>query len=276
VIHYHQTHTMMASLALVYGRSTGRPVFTSHLGGGGYGLHRLVDTAPWFAGHLHISEFSRKAFGHEGRADAHVIWGGVDAARFSPDPGVTRTGGVLYAGRLLPHKGVNYLVEAVPADLPLVLAGRPWRHARAFYQLLHRLAAGKRVEFRQDCDDAALIDAYRRALCVVLPSVYTTVDGQRYDIPELLGQTLLEGMACGAPAICTAVGAMPEVVEDGVSGFVVPPNDAAALRDRIEWLRTHPAEAERMGRAARARVLERFTWGRVVDRCLAAYRGRAG
>jgi glycosyltransferase involved in cell wall biosynthesis len=66
---------------------------------------------------------------------------------------------------------------------------------------------------------------------------------------------------------------MPEIVEDGVCGFVVPPNDPAALADRIRWLREHPAEAAAMGAAARQRVLAKFTWGQVVRRCLQIYAG---
>jgi glycosyltransferase involved in cell wall biosynthesis len=66
---------------------------------------------------------------------------------------------------------------------------------------------------------------------------------------------------------------MPEVVDDGVTGFVVPPNDPARLGDRLSWLRAHPVESAGMGMAARQRVLDRFTWGSVVNRCLDAYRG---
>jgi glycosyltransferase involved in cell wall biosynthesis len=95
--------------------------------------------------------------------------------------------------------------------------------------------------------------------------------GQESLVPELLGQTLLEGMACGTPVICTKVAAMPELVRDGITGFVVPPNDPAALGERIRWLAKHPSEAAKMGRAARAWVLEKFTWPQVVDRCLDAY-----
>src|SRR5262249_799524 len=152
-----------------------------------------------------------------------------------------------------------------------VIGRRWWKDDSRFQALLERLAEGKRVTFNDRCDDAGLVQAYRRALCVVLPSVYVTVFGERYRVPELLGQTLLEGMACGRPAICTAVGGMPEVVEDGVPGFVVPPNDPVALRDRIDWLSRHPAEAVAMGREARRRVVERFSWPQVVERCLAAY-----
>jgi glycosyltransferase involved in cell wall biosynthesis len=90
-------------------------------------------------------------------------------------------------------------------------------------------------------------------------------------VPELLGQTLLEGMACGTPVICTDVASMPEVVIDGVTGFVVPPNNPSALAEKLVWLTEHPSEARRLGEAARKHVLEKFTWPRVVKRCLEIY-----
>jgi glycosyltransferase involved in cell wall biosynthesis len=104
-----------------------------------------------------------------------------------------------------------------------------------------------------------------------LPSVYRNLYGNETKVPELLGQTLLEGMACGTPAICTEVASMPEIVENGCSGFIVPPNDPSAICSRIAWLREHPEEAAEMGRAARRRVLDKFTWPTVVRRCLEIY-----
>jgi glycosyltransferase involved in cell wall biosynthesis len=65
---------------------------------------------------------------------------------------------------------------------------------------------------------------------------------------------------------------LPEIVEHGVTGFVVPPNDPSALRERILWLRDHPAEAARMGEAARRRVVERFSWDIAARTCLSVYR----
>jgi glycosyltransferase involved in cell wall biosynthesis len=270
IIHYHQTHTMMASLALVYAHLSGKPIFTSHLGGSGYGLHRIANLDRYYDEHLHISEFSKRTFAQQGRAHASVILGGVDTEKFKPNGSPERTE-VLYVGRLLPHKGINYLVEAVDETTPLSLVGRPWRHAQSFYELLQTLAVGKAVTFHTDYTDDETISAYQRAMCVVLPSVHETVTGEHYAIPELLGQTLLEGMACGAPAICTRVCSLPEVVEDGVSGFIVPPNDSRALGERIRWLTEHPADARRMGEAARRRVLEHFSWSSVVRRCFDAY-----
>jgi glycosyltransferase involved in cell wall biosynthesis len=138
---------------------------------------------------------------------------------------------------------------------------------------LERLAVGKTIRFRHGCADDELVATYQRALCVVLPSVYRTMYGGETRVPELLGQTLLEGMACGIPAICTNVASMPEVVIDGVTGFVVPPNDPQSLRNRLRWLMEHPVETARMGDAAREHVLSRFQWNSVVQRCLDVYRG---
>jgi glycosyltransferase involved in cell wall biosynthesis len=270
VVHCHQQHVLSSSLAALACRLSGRRVFVSDLGGGGWDISAYCSTDRWYHGHLHLSNYSRSVFGHTDRPWAHVIFGGVDTTRFSPGPAVERDGTVRYVGRLLPHKGINDLIAAVPPEMPAEIIG-PAYDPRFRADLLG-LAVGKRVRFRERCDDTALVDAYRRALCVVLPSVYRDLYGQESRVPELLGQTLLEGMACGTPAICTRVASMPEVVVDGVTGFVVPPNDPATLASRLRWLRDHPAEAEVMGEAARRHVLEKFNWPVVVQRCLDIYR----
>ena len=100
--------------------------------------------------------------------------------------------------------------------------------------------------------------------------------GVRTNVPELLGQTLLEGMACGTPAICTDVASMPEVVSDGVTGFVVKGNDSKSLREKLEYLRDHPEQVEAMGNAGRQRILERFTWTAVAQNCLQLYKNGNG
>lgn len=271
VVHCHQQHVFLSSVSALMCRTIRRRVFVSDLGGGGWDLSAYVSTDRWFHAHLHISQYSRSVYGHESKPWAHVIYGGVDTAKFSPDASVQRDGGVVYVGRLLPHKGINDLIEAAPADMPVEIIGSALDEQ--YLRDLQSMAAGKRVTFRHDCDDQAIVNAYRRALCVVLPSVYRTMYGATSRVPELLGQTLMEGMACGAPAICTDVASMPEVVEDGVTGFVVPPNDPASLRVKFEWLRQHPREAAAMGAAAQKRVLERFTWSSVVRKCFEIYAG---
>lgn len=269
VIHCHQRHVLVSSIAAAAARLAGRRVFVSDLGGGGWDISAYVSTRRWYHGHLHISQYSRAISGQADDPRAHVIMGGVDTAKFSPDEAVPRDGRVVYVGRVLPHKGVDDLVDAAGDDLPLRVIGRPYD--AGFMADLRKLAEGKPVEFIRDADDAFIIDAYRAALCVVLPSVYRTRYGVESKVPELLGQTLIEGMACGTPAVCTNVASMPEVVEDGVTGLVVPPNDPAALGRALRWLRDNPARAAEMGRAARRRVLEMFSWPSVVDRCLKIY-----
>jgi glycosyltransferase involved in cell wall biosynthesis len=271
VIHCHQLHLLASSLSAMLARLSGRRVFVTDFGGGGWDISAYVCTDRWYHGHLHISEYSQTVMGQQESPQSHVILGGVDVGRFRPDSAAKQDGVVRFVGRLLAHKGVNDLIDAVPPDLPLELIGRPYDPR--FLTDLQDRAAGKRVSFRHDCDDAELVRAYQRALCVVLPSVYRDMYGGETRVPELLGQTLLEGMACGIPAVCTAVASMPEVVVDGVTGFVVPPNNPGSLREKLCWLRDHPVEAAQMGAAARRRVLDNFTWPVVVRRCLAAYRG---
>jgi glycosyltransferase involved in cell wall biosynthesis len=270
VVHCHQQHVLASTLAAAWCRALGRRVFVSDLGGGGWDLSAYVSTDALFHGHLHLSEYSRTVFGHAGNPRARVVGGGVDTRRFSPDATVVRDGGPLFVGRLLPHKGVHDLIRGVPADLPLtIVAPRP---EAPVHRELTALAGSKCVRFAFDLSDDALVREYRRASSIVLPSVYRSAAGET-KVPELLGQTLLEGMACETPAVCTDVASMPEVVEHGVSGFVVPANDPRALGERLAWLHRHRAEGEAMGRAGRRRVLSQFTWPLVVERCLDAYNG---
>lgn len=269
VIHCHQQHILASSLSAIFGKMTGKRVVVSDLGGGGWDISSYISTNRLYFKYLHISEYSRKVFGQVSDPRATVILGGVDTERFSPQPGRAPGGPVVFVGRLMPHKGVNDLVNAVPPELDLDVLGFPYNER--FVGDLKALAAGKRVRFRYECGDAELVETYRGALCVVLPSVYRDMYGAEGSVPELLGQTLLEGMACGVPAICTNVGAMPEVVVDGVTGFVVPPNSPETLRERLIFLRENPEQAQRMGRAARKHVLQKFTWPLVVERCLKAY-----
>lgn len=268
-VHCHQQHVVMSSVAALTMRLLQRRVFCTDLGGGGWDVSAYVSTDRWFNAHLHISEYSRTIAGHEKAPWAHVVFGGVDTERFSPGDSTATNETVLFVGRLLPHKGVDHFVDAIEPGMRAEIIG-PAPDARYRHDLEVR-AQGKPIVFRGGCDDVALIEAYRRAACVVLPSVYRDLYGGETRVPELLGQTLLEGMACGKPAVCTNVASLPEIVDDGVTGFVVPPNDASALRSAIRWLLDHPVEALGMGARARQRVLNRFNWRTVVNTCLEVY-----
>lgn len=270
VVHCHQQHVMISSMLALASRLTGRRVFATELGGGGWDISNYVNTDRWFHGHLHISEYSRRVFGHGNNPRARVIFSGVDTDKFIPDTNVPKSGGVLFVGRLLPHKGIDRVLEALSPDLPMDVVGRPYNPE--YMRVLEELAQGKRVTFHLGFDDTQLLDAYRRARCVVLPSLYKDRYGNETNIPELMGQTLLEGMSTGIPGVCTDVAAMPESVVDGVTGFVVPPNDLEAMRRALVTLCTDHALAAKMGAAARERMIAHFGWPAVVQRCLAAYR----
>ena len=125
VVHCHQQHVLMSSTAAAFCRMTGRRVFVTDLGGGGWDISAYVSTDRWFHGHLHISEYSRTVFGHRDWPGASVILGGVDTSKFSPARHIARDGGVLFVGRLLPHKGIANLIEALPAGLSLDIVGPP-------------------------------------------------------------------------------------------------------------------------------------------------------
>ena len=108
----------------------------------------------------------------------------------------------------MPYKGVDQLIEATPADMLLTVCGRPYN--KAYYEKLEDLSKGKRVEFVTDADED-IRELYHRSWANVLPSLYQDCYGALQPAPELMGLTLLEAMACGTPAICSNVAAMPEV-----------------------------------------------------------------
>ncbi|MDZ4178935.1 MAG: glycosyltransferase family 4 protein [Coriobacteriia bacterium] len=95
-------------------------------------------------------------------------------------------------------------------------------------------------------------------------------------VTDTTNLTVLEAMALGKPAVVTRVGGLPEVVADGVTGYVVPPRDVDALAGRIVELLEDAAMRDRMGEAARARFLERFTAERMAEEHLALYESLLG
>ena len=84
IVHCHQQHVLTSSAVAVWCRATGRRVFVSDLGGGGWDVSAYISTDRWFHGHLHLSDYSRRIFGHEGKPWARVILGGVDSDAVLP------------------------------------------------------------------------------------------------------------------------------------------------------------------------------------------------
>jgi glycosyltransferase involved in cell wall biosynthesis len=195
-----------------------------------------------------------------------VLHGGA-ALPDLPADGAVSGGYALFVGRLLPHKGVLQLIEALSPGTPLRIVGRPYQPD--YYKRLRGAATGKQVTFILDADDAELRRQYLGASVVLQPSI-PVMDGAR-DNSELLGLVTLEGMAHGKPVIVTQAGSLPELVQDGITGFIVPPNDSEALRDRVERLVDDAALSRRMGAAARSHVEANFNWTATAGRGLELY-----
>ncbi|MDA8117249.1 MAG: glycosyltransferase family 4 protein [Actinomycetota bacterium] len=267
VVHCHQFWTIPTYMAILAAGALGKRVFVTDLGGREENLvdrYRLESHVDAF---LAVSEFSARSLPDV--VPKRVVFGGV-AEIFTGEPpvGISKRG-VLFVGRILPHKGIDQLIRAISPNVPLTVAGRVYDPA--YFSLLTRLADGKDVRFVTDADDLRLRCLYQAAVVTVLPSLYQDIYGTMHPLSELLGLVLLESMACGTPVVCTAVGGMPEIVEEGVTGFIVPPNDTRALGERIGYLVENPREAVRIGRQGRECVLRDFSWAAVADRCMSAY-----
>ena len=276
VVHCHQADTFATNAAIIAGAMLGRPVFVSDLGGGHrYAPSLRLPVLRRAAGLLLLSEYSRarwdEAPAWRRPARAEVIYGGVDLDRFKPSGPAAAPlvpGQLLFVGRVMRHKGVEHAIAAVEAPRTLIVAGRAYDAA---YGAMLRGLAGPGVTFREDVGDDELPALYGASLATLVPSVYRTWGGGETPIPELLGLVALESMACGTPAIVSRVASLPELVDDGVTGFIVPPNDPRAIRDAIDVLAADPARRAEMGRRARLAVEARFTWAAVAERCLRAY-----
>ena len=175
---------------------------------------------------------------------------GIDVSLFRPkEPGLNqeRPFRVLFVGRIELVKGVRYLLEAFgQLKIPkaeLWLTGTPFEEAKPF------LAAHPNgVKLLPQMPQAQLTECYRQADLLVFP---TLSDG--------MGLVMLEAMACGLPVIATGHSGAPEILREGIDGFIVPIRDAEKIAEKIEWLYQNPEECIEMGRSARQRVENIFT-----------------
>jgi glycosyltransferase involved in cell wall biosynthesis len=266
VIHCHQYFVLPTFLAALAGRLRGSRVFVSDLGGGDWTPAYQIDQSRWIAAHLPISEYAAR--GLHGRNRRHrVIHGGVDLDRYPPRETAEHDGSAVFLGRVLPHKGIHFLIEGLPPGIPLHVIG-PALDA-GYLERLRSLAAGREVHFHGVLPDEEIVERLGRAMALVHPTPVGP-DGSA-GVHELFGLALVEAMARGCPVIASNAASLPEIVEDGESGLLVPPNDPAAIAGALLRLREDPGLWRRLSAGARRRVEERFTWDRVAGRCLEAY-----
>lgn len=174
---------------------------------------------------------------------------------------------VLFVGRLAPNKGLLTLVEAFrplarhDPTASLVLVGADGGMDRAVADRAKALGLERRVlRLGHVEDDTLLASSMHDARLLVLPSEY-----------EAFGLVLLEAMAQGTPVVSTRVGGIPEFVEDGRAGHLVPPASPEALKDAIERLWSDPVAARKMGEFGRDTIVPRYSWDRVVDQLEPVY-----
>lgn len=250
-----------------------RVLFVDHISGPARGdaargvLKRGLDRLCFVrvAGVAGVSNYVRdRACARFRRADTRTIYNGVDVFRFRP-PEARKPASpirILAVANLIPEKGVEHLLRAV-ARLPAraahtsIVGDGP--EAVHLQRCAEDLGVAGRTAFLGLRDDVA--ELLRDTDVFVHPATWA----------EAFGLTIVEAMATGCAVIASRIGAIPELVEDGTSGLLVPPGDDVALANALTALLEDPAARARIGRAARQRAVEHFSLtdcvGRHLDWC---------
>jgi glycosyltransferase involved in cell wall biosynthesis len=210
-----------------------------------------------------------KMVGDEPDGKLHLVYHGLDLARYQPGASTQRAHPLLLSvGRLTEKKGFPYLLAACQGlkergyDFECQIVGEGPLHHELETQIA-QLGLEDRVTLCGAIPHEAVIDKYREAMLFVLPCVMAR-DGDRDGIPNVL----IEAMAMQLPVVSTRHSGIPELVEDEVNGLLVPPNDERALADALARLLSDPALCTRLGQSGRQRVLEKFDIHRNVQRLL--------
>jgi glycosyltransferase involved in cell wall biosynthesis len=177
---------------------------------------------------------------------------GTTRPEFVPSEG----GYLMFAGALSSHKGINILMEAwqgLDVTVPLVLVGlRSPDTPRSFPD---------GVIVVENVPHGDVLRAWQHSTIAVVPSRW----------PEPFGLAAMEAMAVGRPVIASAVGGLTEMIQNGVNGVLVPPNDSRALRRKISTLMAEPELRNRIGMAARERAVL-FSASAIVPKIEQVYR----
>jgi alpha-maltose-1-phosphate synthase len=209
----------------------------------------------------------------------HVIHNGIDAVQYAPDRGrdvLDRYGiepgrpSVAFVGRVTRQKGLQVLLRAAERLAPeaqLVLcagqADTPELQATVSEMVDHLRATRSGVVWLPGMlEKPEVIQILSNAAVFACPSLY-----------EPLGIVNLEAMACGTAVVASAVGGIPEVVADGTTGLLVPPDDERALADAINALIADPARATELGARGRARAVAEFSWDSIAAQTAGLYAG---
>jgi glycosyltransferase involved in cell wall biosynthesis len=185
----------------------------------------------------------------------------IDTAQFAPNTERAKPPFILFVGRVEKRKGADALMRAIPLvrakhpDCEFAFAGRVsddlQEQVATMPACVHFLGVQPREE---------LVQWYQRASVFVAPSLWDNSPN-----------TVYEAMACGTPVVASRVGGIPELVDDGVTGLLVPPGDADALADAIVALLGDPARRAQMGRRGREKAVAEYGVEKIVGQTLAFY-----
>jgi glycosyltransferase involved in cell wall biosynthesis len=213
------------------------------------------------------AEETRNAF-KVPRSKIRVVHNGIDTDMFRRLDGERRERGrlVIVANTVDRKKGVIYLLRALQLlreeiDVKLTIVDRGAPDNEYTPALVGRFGLDGSVDFTGKVSLEELVRYYATAEVAVVPSLY-----------EGFGLPAAEAMACGLPVVATTAGALPEVVEDGRSGILVPPRDHYALAGAIKCLLKDEPLRRAMGEEGRRRVERNFTWEEAARKTLAVYR----
>ena len=237
---------------------------------------KLAD-CQWLATCTRVNHDHLAALAPAGRVQ--LVYHGIDFGRFPPPP-ATRLGGdgrdarhpvtILSVARLVEKKGADTLLEAL-ARLP---AEVHWRYVHvgdgpllgSLQKQAERLGIAQRIDWRGALAHDEVLEQYRKADLFAL-ACRVAADGDRDGLPNVLAEAQSQGLAC----VATRVSAIPELVQDGVSGVLVQENDSAALAGALQALLSDPARRRALGEAGQARVRAQFTLEANFERLAARF-----
>jgi len=190
---------------------------------------------------------------------------GVELDRFGPPGAPVDEPVVGFVKQLQPHYGPDTLVRAfasVTKAVPnarLLMVGRGSMDAE-LRRLAEELGVASRTEWLGHVDYHEVPGLFRRMAVSAMPSTH-----------EAFGMAAIESQAMGVPVVASTVGGIPEVVVDGETGLLVPPDDPPALARALIRVLSDRELRQRLGRQGRAHVEANFDWSATVDRMVATY-----
>jgi len=225
-------------------------------------VHRMRGT--WshdVGGYVALTNFARDKFIEGGLPAARI---GVKPNFLESDPGKRSSSGgfALFVGRLSAEKGAEVLLEAwqkLKGTIPLVIMGDgPLRETLESEAAARNLS---NITFAGWRSRGEILSAMKSASLLITPSLWY----------EGFPMTVVEAFACGIPVICSRLGGLPEIVEDGSTGLHFNPGDAEDLAGKLDLLWTQPSQLAAMGRAAREEYKRNYTAERNYELMMQIY-----